>query len=223
MIKIAGFDPSIDSTGKCIMELDDNMNVVTIRFYGYNKVKKRCFISENIEVFHVGCGYSKMNMFDRQNIAYEYLNKDMEDVKYVAFEGYAFGASLTRSLVQLGEFIGGMKKMFYDQGKGIMIYPPRMVKRFATGDGNADKVHMCQMFKKEHRHFYPPELDALPQYGDPHADICDAFWIAETLRCQIKYEKKGREWLDEGTVAFLEQKSGKKSAAIVETKLIMQH
>ena len=222
MLKIAGIDPSIDSTGKCIMTLDDKYNVIDIAFYGYISTKKHTFKQNNVEIFHVGTKYSKMNMCDRQNIAYEFLKKDMEDVKFVAFEGYAFGKKITRSLVQLGEFIGGMKKMFYDEGKGIIIYPPRTVKRFATGDGEAGKLSMCQMFKEEFPNLYPKEFDLFKnQYETPHADLCDAFWMTETLRCQIIYEKLGRDsQLDEGTIAMLEFKSTKKTSAIVETKMI---
>jgi len=219
-LKIAGIDPSIDSTGKCIMTLNDNYDVIDIAFYGYNSVKKRCFKENNVEVFHVGTKYKKMNMHDRQNIAYEYLKKDMEDIKYVAFEGYALAKKHTRSLVQLGEFIGGMKKMYYDMGIGIIIYAPRMVKRFATGDGNAEKVHMCRMFQEEYTDLYPREFKKLTPYIDPHGDMCDAFWMAETLRCQIMYEKLGREAMDEGIVAFLEHKSTPKTASIIETKMI---
>jgi len=219
-LKIAGIDPSIDSTGKCIMTLDSMYGIRDIAFYGYNSTKKRCFKENNVEVFHVGTKYKKMNMCDRQNIAYEYLKKDMEDVKYTAFEGYAYGKRITRSLVQLGEFIGGVKKMYYDMGMGIVIYAPRMVKRFATGDGNAEKVTMCHMFMKEFPDFYPEEFKKLPKYVDPHADMCDAFWIAETLRCQIMYERLGPDALDPGVVGFLEHKSSKKTSAIIETTMI---
>jgi len=97
------------------MELDDNYDIIQLKFYAYHHAKIRCFKEDNVEIFHVGTKYSKMNMFDRQNIAYEFLKKDMEDIKFVSLEGYAYGKKMTRSLVQLGEFIGGMKKMFYEQ------------------------------------------------------------------------------------------------------------
>jgi len=222
MMKIAGIDPSIDSTGKCIMTLDEIYNIEKVEFYGYNSVKKRCFKGNNVEVFHVGSKYKKMNMCDRQNIAYDFLKTDMFGVSYVAFEGYAYGKKITRSLVQLGEFIGGLKKMYYDQGMGLLIYAPRMVKRFATGDGNAEKVTMCQMFMKEFPNFYPEDFKKLPKYVDPHADMCDAFWVAETLRCQIVYEKLGKKMLDPGIVAFLEHKSSKKTNSIIETRVIQK-
>lgn len=210
----------MNSTGKCIMELDDQFRIVSLKFYGYNKVRKRCFESGNVEIYHIGTNYTQLNMFDRQNLAYDFLQKDMEDVEHVAIEGYAYGKSNTSSLLQLGEFNGGMKKMFYDMGKGIVIYPPRVVKRFATGDGNADKSAMSACFKNEFPDLYPPEFELLPQNSDPHADLCDAFWMAETLRNHLIYDIHGSENMDEGTVALLEYKSTKKSACIVETELI---
>jgi Holliday junction resolvasome RuvABC endonuclease subunit len=221
-MKICGIDPSINSTGKCILELnDDDYNIIGVTFYGYNKVKKHCFPrSSSVEVFHVGTQYTNMNMFDRQNIVYDYMIKDMEDVSHVSFEGYAFGAGSTRAIFQLGEFIGGMKKLYYDMGKGIIIYPPRAVKRFATGNGNADKSQMCNAFKVEYPQFYPKEFELMKQYSDPHGDLCDAFWIAETLRNHLIYDVLGPDHMDEGTVALLESKSTKKSHSIVETELV---
>ena len=222
-MKIAGYDPSINSTGKCIMTLDDDTyDIQDVRLYGYSKVIKRSITLQNCEIFHVGTQYPKMNMYDRQNIAYEALKKDMEDVVNVSFEGYAYDKNkkTSRSIFQLGEFIGGMKKMFYDMGKGVIIYPPKTVKKFATGTGNADKVTMCKMFEKEFPEWYPTEaFNLLPEFEDPHADLCDAFWMAEILRNHMIYEVFGTERLDEGTVAFLEFKKDKKTSSIVETKL----
>lgn len=221
-MKICGIDPSMNSTGKCILELDDTTyHIISATFYGYNITKNRCFTrSGNVEVLHVGTKYTKENIFDRQNIVYEYLKKDMEDVNHVAFEGYAFGAGSTRSIFQLGEFIGGMKKMYYDMGKGIIIYPPTAVKMFATGRGTADKSQMCSAFKNEYPEFYPAEFEIMKQYEDPHSDLCDAFWIAETLRNHLVYDILGPDKMDIGTVALLESKSTKKSHSIIETQLV---
>ena len=208
------------------MTLDDGTyDILDVQLYGYNSTKKRCVSGLNCRVDHVGTKYTKMNMFDRQNIAYDVLTLDMEDVKHVAFEGYAYGfakkSQESGRLVQLGEFIGGMKKFFYDAGKGIIIYPPRTVKRFATGNGNAGKTMMCEMFEEEYPQYYPREVfNNLPQFIDPHGDICDAFWIAETLRNHLIYEVFGTENLDEGTVAMLELKATKNTSSIVETELI---
>jgi Holliday junction resolvasome RuvABC endonuclease subunit len=219
-MKICGIDPSINSTGKCIMELDDGYNIVSVKFYGYNMVRKRCLESDDVHMDCLGTKYNKLCMFDRQDIAYAFLKRDMEDVTHIAFEGYAFGKSGTSSLLQLGEFIGGMKKMFYDMGKGIIIYPPRVVKHFATGSGNADKSQMSLAFKSDFPQFYPEIFAQFPQNEDPHSDLCDAFWIAETLRNHLIYDIMGPQYMEEGTVALLESKSTKKSQSIVETELV---
>jgi len=220
-MKICGIDPSMNSSGKCIMELGpNNFSIIDIKFYGYNSVKIRCINEENVNLTSVGTKYLKSNMFDRQNIAYEIINEDMDDVKHVAFEGYAYGATKTNSIFQIGEFIGGMKKMFYDAGKGIMIYPPSVIKRFATGSGSADKTQMSAMFKEEYPQLYPKQFDKLPQNDSPHSDLCDAFWIAEVLRTHIIYDTLGAEALTEGKVTLIEHKSSKKIQSISETKII---
>lgn len=220
-MKICGIDPSMNSSGKCIMELDDNTyDVLSVKFHGYCDTNKWCITGTNFEVFRVGTKYTKMNMFDRQNIAYDIILKDMEDIKFIAFEGYAFDVQQSNKIFQLGEFIGGIKKLFYDRNKGIIIYPPKVVKRFATGNGNADKCMMRKMFQEEFPQWYPEEFNTFIQDESPHSDLCDAFWIAETLRNHIKYENLGIKSLDEGTVALLEWKADKKSHSIIETLMV---
>lgn len=220
-MKICGIDPSMNSSGKCIMDLDPkDFSIKNIKFYGYNSVKIRCISEGNVNLTSVGTKYLKSNMFDRQNAAYKIINEDMEDVKHVAFEGYAFGATKTNSIFQIGEFVGGMKKMFYDAGKGIMIYPPSVVKRFATGSGSADKTQMSAMFKEEYPHLYPEQFNLLPQNESPHSDLCDAFWITEILRNHIIYDTLGSSALSDNMVTLIEYKSGKKIQSISETKII---
>lgn len=221
-MKICGIDPSINSSGKCILTLDDSYDIIDVKLYAYNITLNRCISDTNFMVESVGTKYAKMNMFDRQNVAYTIMKRDMDEVKHVAFEGYAMGAGkqASRSLIQMGEFIGGLKKLFYDAGKGIIIYPPKVVKKFATGNGNADKSMMSAAFKSYYPQYYPEGFLKLPQNEDPHSDMCDAFWIAETLRCHLKYEICGAESMDPGTVALLEDKSSKKSDCILDTKLV---
>ncbi len=222
-MKIAGIDPSINSTGKCIMDLDDDTyEVKSIKFYGYSTVGKNQYNTDSVTVDHLGSKYTSKLMYERQDIAYNILKKDMEDVKHIAFEGYAFGKQGTRSLVQLGEFIGGMKKLFYDMGKGIILYPPKTVKKFATGNGNADKVLMCDSFKAVYSSLYPEEFNEFKNYESPMADMVDAFWMAETLRNHLIYDILGEELLESGIVGLLEFKSTKKTLSIVDTPLVIK-
>ena len=202
-MKIAGIDPSMNSTGKCIMDLDDEtFDIKSIMFYGYHTTKVRSISGERLRIDHIGTKFTSYNMFERQDLAYNILATDMEDVRHIAFEGYAFGKTGTSSLIQLGEFNGGMKKFFYDQGKGIIIYPPTTIKHFATGSGAADKVGMVESFKKLYPCLYPESFNQLPQYDSPHSDLCDAFWICEILRNQLKYDILGESSLAPHIVAL---------------------
>jgi Holliday junction resolvasome RuvABC endonuclease subunit len=222
-MKIAGIDPSMNSTGKCIMELDDeNFSIKSISFYGYHTTKVRSISGGNVCIDHIGTKFTSLNMFERQELAYDILSKGMEDVKHIAFEGYAFGKKGTSSIIQLAEFNGGMKKFFYDQGKGLVIYPPTTIKHFATGSGAADKIAMVESFKKIYPELYPPIFNEFPQYESPHADLCDAFWICETLRNHLMYDVLGSERVEKKVAGLLEYKASKKSSCIVESTLFIK-
>ena len=49
-MKICGIDPSINSSGKCILELDDKYDIVSVKLYAYNTTLNRCITSENFMV-----------------------------------------------------------------------------------------------------------------------------------------------------------------------------
>ena len=218
-MKICGIDPSITSTGKCIMTLDEKLDITDIKFYGYTDKNKYVMNTDRVVIDKIPKDYPKMNMFDRQNLVYAILEKDMDDVEYIAFEGYAYAKGNSSSIFQLGEFIGGEKKLFYDAGKGIVIYPPMVVKRFATGNGNADKSMMASAIQNQYPDLYPTEFHSLKQYGNPHSDLCDAFWMADVLRHHIKYDKLGPESIDDGKRSLLESPSTKGAESIVETRM----
>jgi len=203
------------------MDLDDDTYAIkSIKYYGHHTTKVREYLGNQVIVNHLGSKYTSKLMYERQDIAYNILLQDMDEVSHIAFEGYAFGKQGTRSLVQLGEFIGGMKKLFYDMGKGIIIYPPKTVKKFATGNGNADKVLMCETFRITCPALYPEEFSNFEDFESPLADMVDAFWIAETLRCHLIYDVLGSEFLEDGIVGLLQSKSTKKTESIVETALV---
>jgi len=208
-IKIAGIDPSITSSGKVIMEIDTtDFSILSIKLYAYHGAKIRSFEDDRLRVGHLkGVGnkmnYSKYSVLERQQLAYKELDLDMEDVTHVAFEGYAYSkakgsgrSSNSRGMVQLGEFIGSLKYRYFSQGKGIMVYPPTSVKKLATGKGVADKVIMQKQFQHDYPDFYHEYLDNLIKWENPCSDICDAFWICESLRLHMKYDVLGSEALE---------------------------
>ena len=221
-MKIAGIDPSIRSSGKVIMDLhDDSFDIVGIEFYGYNKVKKLACDVDNIHIGHLGTDYDKQSMMERMRRSFIQLDRGMEDVKYVAFEDYAYSKAKTsgsNSIFQIGEFCGGARYHFYMQGKGIITYGIPQIKKFATGDGNAEKVGMCESFREFYPNLYPKYFDSFEkQYESPHADLCDAFWMCEILRNHLKYDILGPDSLPEETRHLIESKGhGKDTRALID-------
>ena len=94
-----------------------------------------------------------------------------------AVEGYAFGRN--NKSHQIGE-LGGLVKhhMYYITQTPYRIYPPKSVKMFVTGNGNASKEDMIKAQK--------PKIEGLPK-GLPDenvGDLCDALGLAEMLRIE---------------------------------------
>lgn len=201
-VKICGIDPSTKACGKCIMEVDPGtFDVISVKLYAYHPTKIRSYVDDRLRIDCVGSKYEKMSIPERQMIAYKIMDIDMEDVKFVAFEGYAYskakggGGSNSRGMVQLAEFIGTMKYRFFKQGKGLLIYPPTTIKKFATSDGTADKLKMQFQFKNDHPDHYHEYLDKITDWENPCSDIVDAYWICEALRVHMKYDVFGSEAL----------------------------
>jgi len=217
-IKIAGIDGSISSTGKVIMTLNKKtLDIINVRYYGYTDTIKYSYNGPMSEVKLMGTDYnSKLPVVERQCKAYPYIMEHLEDVKVLGMEGYSF-TKQSSSLVQLAEWGGGLKKMFYDANMGIFIYPPTSVKMFATGNGQASKIMMAHAIMEIYPQWYPEEFKNLKQYESPHEDLCDAFWMCETLRNHMKYDILGRDSLPDHIVSLLENKSTKNTHPIIET------
>jgi len=64
--------------------------------------------------------------------------QEFERVTAFAIEGYSFG-SVGRSIYDIGELGGLVKAKFYEEGSAVWLVPPSVVKKFATGKGNATK------------------------------------------------------------------------------------
>lgn len=226
LIKICGLDPSISSTGKTIMSLDSNtFEIKDVKYYGYSDTKIRCISDDRLELICVGTKYSKLSIMERQHIAYDILDIDMEDVKFVSFEGYAFskvrkasGAN-SRGMMQLGEFIGSMKFRYFSQGKGIVVYPSTTVKKLATGDGTADKLKMQAQLKHDYEQWYHPYMDNIKKWENPCSDLVDSFWMAEALRIHMKYDVLGSDGMTPEELIAVSGHTAK-SEPISETQII---
>ena len=87
----------------------------------------------------------------------------------VGYEGYSFG-SKGQAVISLGELGGIYRVALWEHGIRILEVPPGVLKKFATGNGNAKKEQMI--------------AEAIRRLGyTGHSDDeADALWLREMWR-----------------------------------------
>lgn len=99
-------------------------------------------------------------------------------------EDYAYNA--TGQVFQIGEHTGILKAQLWTEGRILLTQvPPNVIKKFATGKGNADKLMMTLAFLKAYpdaqawiRAFFPRFTVETSPAKSPLSDLADAYWIA---------------------------------------------
>lgn len=225
-MRVCGIDPSIKSSGIVVMDLDDEtLDINDIQFYGYTTLKKYAIDEANVHIKFIAGDdeYLNMSMPAKQELAYPIIRNALDGVQYVGIEDYAVSKAHggSSSMIQIAEFCGGLRYMMYEMDIGFINYGILQIKRFATGDGNAEKVGMCCAFRDEYPNLYPAAVfDKLKQYESPMADLCDAFWMCEILRNHMKLEKLGASALTDTQFVLLTTTSTKGALALVDSPLV---
>ena len=95
----------------------------------------------------------------------------LEDVKVVAMEDYALGAS--GLVFNIAECTGILKTLMHSIGIEFHKYPPTAVKKTFTGKGNADKDAMVKAYREKY------DIDMMDMLhrkntSSPVSDVVDA-------------------------------------------------
>lgn len=197
-----GIDPSVNSTGVSILVYDDNDNKLEEKFYIIkpDKLTKKENAAElkNLAVFSYIL-YDKMDITGNSNSENE-VNKAknfmsiVSEIKsiimqtdfrynrmnniYICQEGISYGSSIkTKSIFDLAGLNFMIREMVIGLSKGfkpvyLIVATPGEVKKYATGNGNANKELILECFKNIY-----PDLD-LPKMDD----IADAYFMANYIK-----------------------------------------
>ena len=191
-----GIDQSINSTGITIQKYQDN-KLIKENFYIIHKdkfTKKEKEAEDTLNNFNY-IGYNKLEKADAKdsnefelykllnNI--EIVNKIFELVKnniessldkiYVGMEGVSYSSSVTQSIIDLAGLSYLIRYRFYkflesnqDHKGNLFVMSPKEIKKFASGNGNANKDIMVKLFSSLY-----PQLNIIPKIDD----ISDSYWI----------------------------------------------
>jgi Holliday junction resolvasome RuvABC endonuclease subunit len=107
-----------------------------------------------------------------------------EDI-VVMIEDYSFGSK--GRVFNLAENCGILKYMLYKNGYRFFTVPPTVVKKFATGKGNATKEKMYEAFVRDTFVDLHSIISPTTKLGSPTTDIVDAWYIA---RYMIEHNSK---------------------------------
>lgn len=119
----------------------------------------------------------------------EYWNLDL-----VVLEDYSFAS--TGRVFQIGEHFGLLK---YKMKRGIIPFktvPPTVLKKFATGKGNANKELLNESFIQETGWDVKKELQQTDKQWNPSSDIIDSYYLAEWGRNEIQRNHTNDEGLE---------------------------
>jgi len=109
--------------------------------------------------------------------AFEILKDTIHTEQRVYIEGYSFG-SKGQAVFQIAENCGILKYRLQEFGIHYDTVVPSVVKKGATGKGNADKDLMYESFSKETNTDLKKIFD-VQKIGNPVSDIVDSFYIAK--------------------------------------------
>jgi crossover junction endodeoxyribonuclease RuvC len=152
MRKWLGYDPSLTSSGYCF-KTDEGYQVGRILPKKFRGAERLDFITEQL-----------------LKLVYDH------DIEVIFMEGYSMGSPQRGGAVgrafDIGELGGVVKLLAYRGGVDLVLVPPAVLKKFATGKGNAKKPEMIAAVRKVWGMDIPQDdmADAflLYQFGEPY-------------------------------------------------------
>ena len=168
---IIGIDYSLTSPAICV---NINGDDILMFYYLTNKKKYIGQMSEDI------IGYEHKEWTDPIQ-RFKYISDFALDIisplisPQIFIEGYSFG-SKGQGLFQIAENCGILKYRLQEQNLSYQTVVPSVVKKGATGKGNADKDMMYEAFVKETNIDLKKVFDT-DKVGNPISDIADSYFI----------------------------------------------
>lgn len=174
MSKVAGIDYSMTCPAITVMDLTKSKKFDDCVVHYLNESKRFAGVRNNIH----GTQYSKpTNNIQRFEQISEWAYSVVFDCKYVMLEGYSMGSR--GHVFDIAENTALLKYKLYRNSIPIHICPPTVLKKFATGKGNADKNRMYTSFVERTGINLKKLFNSKGEkIGSPLSDIVDSYYLA---------------------------------------------
>lgn len=197
---IIGIDPSINSSGICVLKENAGTDYWLICSHVPFKIKRKLDqkssnifykkISENTTLYVIEYSknieknntYSKKeilktsNLIQIRNIVKNIILQYLSTQVQINIEGIAYGTGSQSALVDLAGLNFILRSLFIDLDiNEIKIFSPAEVKKYATGNGNSNKNNIILTWKL----FEPSISQFCEQIQLKMDDLADSFFIAK--------------------------------------------
>jgi|TARA_R110000824_G_scaffold326611_1_gene513557 Holliday junction resolvasome RuvABC endonuclease subunit len=177
---IAGVDYSLTSPAVCISEIiNSNIEFKNCKFH-YLKQNKSQETFDNFFAYDYPEYSDDIERFTKlANWVIECIRWYDGRVEYIYLEDYAFAA--TGRVFNIGENTGILKQHLRTNGFRYTTIPPTVIKKHATGKGNANKELMYETFLTETNVDLKSKLTPKStKIANPVSDIVDSYYICKT-------------------------------------------
>lgn len=167
---VCGIDPSPNKTAIMVFH-----NGILARKYFTTKTKKHLAMDRGAVLLDPKI----ISDLDKLVLIEELIADIITNVKphYVAIEDFSLGSTHQTYPVGGNQYL--IRLLFYKAGIPLRFYRPDKVKKFASGNGHADKnVMLAKCFMKWGADF--------TDYGENAEDLADAFCIGRLLISELK-------------------------------------
>lgn len=172
-MRIVGIDYSLTSPCVCIGD-PNNFSFETCKFYFLTDSKKLDVDVDNIRGdLHLDYSCEEQRY---GNITTWVLGL-LEEGDVVYMEGYSMGS--TGRVFNIAENAGLLKHYLWKMKYEYNIVPPTVIKKFATGKGNANKQALQDSFEAETKYNIKEKLGLTEKQWNPSSDIIDSYYICK--------------------------------------------
>ena len=178
-MRIVGIDYSLTSPCVCFSTFED-FNFYDCKFYYLTDNKKFDIDIDNIDGdLHRDYNTEQQRYY---NITQWVLNM-LEPEDKIYMEGYSMGS--TGMVFNIAENAGLLKHYLWKNNFDFSMVPPTVIKKYATGKGNANKQLLQDVFEETTGYYIKKKLGLTDKQFNPSSDIIDSYFI-----CKYGYEQE---------------------------------
>jgi Holliday junction resolvasome RuvABC endonuclease subunit len=178
--RVGGIDYSLTCPAVCIYEGEkEDFDFENCQlFFLANQKKYEDFQYKNIE------GSQQIKKYELPEERYDFISDWAMDIlishniEDIAIEDYSYGSQ--GKVFHIAENTGLLKWKMWNADMNYSLLAPTVIKKFATGKGNANKEKMYESFLIETSRNLNEELEIKSEkIGNPVSDIVDSFYICK--------------------------------------------